>query len=124
MNKQNADRKRIETIEIKISNYLKFGVFLSAAVILTGLVMSWVEKRSGYPGDTFPVTVPTIFQGFMTLKPYAIVLTGLLLLILTPVFRVAVSILTFLEERDYLYAVITSIVLSILIIGFLLGKIA
>lgn len=38
------------------------------------------------------------------------ILAGLLLLILTPVFRVGISIITFLKEKDYLYTVITWVI--------------
>ncbi|MGB9809623.1 MAG: DUF1634 domain-containing protein, partial [Caldanaerobacter sp.] len=64
-----------------------------------------------------------IIKGFLALKPYAVILTGLLLLILTPVFRVAVSIITFLYEKDYTYTFITTLVFIILIISFILGKV-
>ena len=47
---------------------------------------------------------------------------GLLLLIATPVVRVAVSILGFVYERDWRYILITSIVLGLLILSFALGR--
>ena len=77
---------------------------------------------SGYPGNTFPISAPGIVQGLFLLKPYAVILSGLLLLVLTPVFRVGVSILVFAQEKDRLYVAITSIVFVILIISFWLGK--
>jgi uncharacterized membrane protein len=120
---KNKPRKDLESMEITISNFLRIGVTGSAVVILIGLMLLLISGNSGYSGETFPTTVTAIIHGLFLLKPHAIILTGLLLLILTPVFRVMVSVLTFGRERDYLYVGITSIVFIVLIIGFLLGKI-
>ena len=47
---------------------------------------------------------------------------GLMLLVATPVLRVAVSVIAFGLERDMRYVIITLIVLAILITSFLLGR--
>ena len=47
---------------------------------------------------------------------------GLLLLIATPVLRVAVSIFAFVYEKDKVFVIITSIVLGLLLLSFILGK--
>ena len=52
----------------------------------------------------------------------AIVAVGLLLLILTPVARVAVSILAFLYQRDRVFTLITLAVLIILLMSFVIGR--
>lgn len=114
--------KRIEDTEIFISKALRFGVVLSAATIGLGLLLLIITGNSGYNGNTFPTSPVQIVKGLLLLKPYAVILTGLLLLILTPVFRVGISIITFLKEKDYLYTAITSIVFIILMISFILGK--
>ena len=49
------------------------------------------------------------------LRTAAIIQFGLLLLIATPIARVAVSLIGFALERDRTYVVVTSIVLAILI---------
>ncbi|WP_088830807.1 DUF1634 domain-containing protein [Paenibacillus tyrfis] len=117
-----ASGRSIVVVELRISQYLRAGVLLSAAVILLGLALFLILGDSGYPGRTFPARLPEIGQGLLQLKPYAVILTGLLMLILTPVFRVGVSILVFLKEKDYLYAGISLLVFLILIVSFLLGK--
>jgi Predicted membrane protein len=91
-------------------------------VVGLGLLMLIIAGNSGYPGNSFPTSLIQIINGLIAFKPYAVILTGLLILILTPVFRVGISIVTFLKEKDYLYVIITSIVFIILIISFLLGK--
>lgn len=117
-----AERDK-DTMELKISRFLRMGVITSAGVILIGLIMLLLSGKSGYPGENFPTTFTAIVRGLILLKPYAVILIGLLLLIFTPIFRVMVSILFFMRERDYLYVVITSVVFMILAGGLLLGKI-
>lgn len=116
-------KKNSEDVEIIISKCLKTGVLASAAVIGLGLVLFLVTGNSGYPDQSFPTDPVTIFQGIGALKPFAIILTGLFILILTPVFRVGVSIIVFIKEKDSVYVKITAIVLAILIVSFLLGKV-
>jgi len=121
------DRKnqneKIENMEIIISKTLRAGVLLSALIILIGLILFFLTKNSGYPAGVYPTSIIAIIKGLMSLKPYAIIMTGLLVLILTPVFRVGVSIITFLHEKDYMYVYITSAVFIILILSFVLGKV-
>jgi uncharacterized membrane protein len=56
------------------------------------------------------------------LQPQAVITLGLLLLIATPVLRVAVSVVAFALEHDRRYVIITLIVMTILIISFTLGR--
>lgn len=119
----NKNESKIEEMEIVISNFLRIGVILSAVVVFIGLLMFLITNNSGYIVSYFPTTPSEIFRGLIAFKPYAIILTGLIILILTPVFRVGVSILVFIKEKDFLYARITSVVFIILIISFLLGKV-
>lgn len=116
-------KSNIDEVEIIISRSLQVGVMLSAAVILIGFLMFLITGSSGYPGDTFPTNLLVIFHGLISFKPYAVILTGLLILILTPVFRVGVSIVVFFKEKDFLYVKITALVFAILIVSFLLGKV-
>lgn len=112
-----------EEMEITVSNVLRFGVILSAVIIFIGFCMFLVTGKSGYTGNYYPATPSEILKGVITFKSYAIIMTGLLILILTPVFRVGVSIIVFFHERDFLYVKITSFVFIILLISFMLGKI-
>lgn len=108
--------------EIIISHFLRLGIIVSSLVILLGLVLFLQTGLSGYPENTYPLTTPDLIDGIKLSKPYAIMTAGLLILIGIPVLRVALSILVFWQERDYLYVKITSIVFIILISSILLGK--
>ena len=99
---------------------------LSASIILIGLIMlPFYSKGFSVSGLlSFPQTFSQIWAGLLALQPQSIIALGLLLLIATPILRVAVSIIAFALERDYRFVVITAIVLVILILSnFLLGNI-
>ena len=62
-----------------------------------------------------------IWMGLKALEPLAIVQTGVVVLLATPVLRVLFSIFAFLFERNYLYVVITCIVFAIILLNMLGG---
>jgi uncharacterized membrane protein len=131
-------------MEEVIGDVLRYGVLLSFAIILIGSVWLFVEGRTGYAGLrmtgssalgdllsyrrgihrplALPETPGEVLAGVAQGKPYAVIALGLLVLIATPVLRVAASVVTFLLERDLLYAVITAYVLVVLVVSFFLGK--
>ncbi|PFR99347.1 hypothetical protein CN988_19105 [Bacillus thuringiensis] len=120
--KGNKKESNIANVEILISKILRVGVLISGTCITIGLILFLVTGESGYPGDTYPTTLSAIWSGVLAGKAYAIILLSLFLLILTPVFRVGVSLITFWIEKDTLYVIITGIVFTILMISFALGK--
>ncbi len=104
---------------------LQGGVLLSAAVILLGLFL--LPTRPGGLSVSrllnFPQTLDAVRTGLLIWRPQAFIALGLLILIATPVVRVAVSILGFVLERDRKFVVITIIVLAILLFSiFFLGS--
>ncbi|WP_152393679.1 DUF1634 domain-containing protein [Paenibacillus guangzhouensis] len=119
---QTNEEQKLISAEIVVSKVLRIGVLVSGLVILIGLILYLVAGESGYPADTYPTTLRGIIEGAGGLKPAAVILLGLFLLILTPVLRVGITILVFVKAKDYLYVGITSLVFVILIISLLLGK--
>lgn len=114
---------------------LRAGVMLSIAIILVGMVVTFVhhpEYFSSRPAlgvltsarEHFPKTMLDVISGVRHGKGQAIVMAGLLVLIATPVVRVALSDVVFIVGRDRLYAAITSAVLAILLISFAIGLVA
>jgi uncharacterized membrane protein len=59
--------------------------------------------------------VPQIVHQAIALRPLGLIQFGLLLLIATPVARVLFSVLGFALERDWMYVVMTLLVLGLLI---------
>lgn len=111
-------------MNVVISWILQSGVLISAAVVCVGLLLLFRHpgQLSGQQFLDFPHSLSQIKNGLLALQPQAFVALGLVLLIATPVMRVAISILAFALEHDRRYVVITSIVLAILLISFLSGK--
>jgi uncharacterized membrane protein len=111
-----------ERLERIISILLRTGVMLSAVVVLLGgagyLVRHGNELADyhvfhGAPEEYRSVGAIVHAMGPSSFR--AIIQVGLLLLIATPVARVAFSLVGFALERDRTYVVITSIVLATLL---------
>lgn len=120
---QTNDTRRSANVESVIGTMLRAGVVAAAVVIIAGLLLYLITGDSGYPGDTYPTDFAGIMEGLFALKSVAVIETGLLLLILTPVFRVFVSLFVFIIEKDFRFVWITTIVLIILVCSFLLGQV-
>ena len=123
-NREQPPVKKVSASDI-IGWVLQGGVILSAAVIMLGLLLLPTQPGglSVHRLLNFPETLAQVGQGLLILRPQAVIALGLLLLIATPVMRVAVSIFTFAFERDRLYVVISTIVLAILLFSmFFLGS--
>lgn len=116
----------VRQAELVISLVLRAGVLVSAAVILIGAVnfyIRYVHAPASFPAHPgFPHTLHAVLTGLQHGDPLAIIALGLLLLLATPVVRVAVSIVAFALEGDRRYVLITSLVLLILLASFALGK--
>lgn len=120
-NKQAKLDAESKAVELVIGKILRVGVVVAAAVILLGLLLSFITGTTGYAAGVHPHRIMTILTGLAQLKPYAVLMFGIFLLILTPVLRVVVSIYAFAKERDHLYTAITSIVLVILVVAMIIG---
>jgi uncharacterized membrane protein YfcA/uncharacterized membrane protein len=119
-----AQKDRTQLVTGAIGWILQGGVLLSAALILLGLFL--LPTRPGGLSITrmlnFPQTLNAVGTGLQIWRPQALIALGLLVLIATPVVRVAVSVLGFVLERDRKYVVITLVVLAILLFSiFFLG---
>jgi uncharacterized membrane protein YfcA/uncharacterized membrane protein len=117
------DEHKSLTMTNLIGWILQGGVLLSTAVIVLGLGLA-VLSPGGFSLRSAFVTPPTLSQiaaGLLVWQPQAVIMLGLLLLIATPILRVAVSMVAFGCERDRKYMIITLIVLAILLLSLLLG---
>jgi uncharacterized membrane protein len=126
-----------------IGDVLRYGVLLSFAVVLIGVVLLAVQGNTGYAGNQapgrsrlqaltdyhaassgarWPLTPTDVVTGVAHGHAYAVIALGLLVLIATPVIRVGASIIAFAWEKDRTYVVITSYVFVVLIVSFVIGK--
>ena len=111
-----------QKVEVIIGNLLRAGVLLSAAIVLFGAGIYLVRHGSA-PADNrvFRGEPPQlrhasgIIDDVRALSGRGFIQLGLLLLILTPIARVAFSTVAFALEGDRMYVGFTLIVLAILL---------
>lgn len=109
-----------------ISVLLRTGVIVSSIVVLIAgifyLVQSGMLKPVYKPFHREPHNLRSlsdIVRGVFTRNPRNWMQFGLLILVATPVARVALCVITFIKQRDRTYIVLTLIVLCVLIFGFI-----
>lgn len=107
-----------------VSGVLIVGVVTAAVLIALGaagsLLLGWDGSLVGAPADG---QSSTAFSGLganlAALRPVGFAQLGLVVLLCTPVARVAASVLAFALEGDRLYTVVTGLVLAILLTSIL-----
>ncbi len=113
--------KTDQGIDEIMGKLLRTGVILSAIFVLAGGALYLM--RHGTPVTDYHVfqgepaelrTITGIFHEALALRGRGLIQLGLLLLIATPIARVAFSLLAFLYERDWTYVLVTLIVLGLL----------
>jgi uncharacterized membrane protein len=113
------DDERIEGI---IGNLLRSGVIAAAALVLAGGIVYLARHGSERPDyatfrgePAWLTSLGGIVSAAVHLRGRGIIQLGLLVLIATPIARVAFSIFAFLEQRDLLYVGITLVVFGMLL---------
>lgn len=123
--------------ELLIARLLRIGVTCSFVILAIGIGSILVTGQTGYQqirlddvqsivtyhaeAPDLPNSFGDIVVGLFAIKPYAIIILGLVILIAIPVLRVAVSVVAFTRERDWTYVLITVFVLAMLILSLVLG---
>ena len=115
-------------MQVAVANVLRFGVLIAAAMTLLGGVVLLVQ-RGGTPvafgafrGQPEGLeSLAGIVRGTFALDGASMTQFGILLLIATPVTRVALTLVAFLVQRDRQYVLITGIVLVLLLYGLVWG---
>ncbi len=124
----------MKRVELLVSRLLLGGIMTSMATVLVGLLLMFVHhpdylhsavdlQRLTAPGGALPNSLADVAGGVLAGRGKAVVALGLLLLIATPILRVAVSMVGFALQRDRTYTAISAWVLIVLLISFLLGKV-
>ena len=111
-------------VERLVSAVLRVGVAFAAAVTATGGALYLVRHGGDrvdyrvFIGEPASLrSLEGIVRGAVDLKAEWIIAAGLLLLISTPIARVAVLLVLFLRERDRLYVAVSAIVLAVLLLS-------
>jgi uncharacterized membrane protein len=116
------------TIERMLSVLLRTGVVISGLVVFLGGVYYLARHGDEYADHHTFHGEPSvdriggqIIAGAIALRARSVIQLGLLLLIATPIARVAFSLVAFALERDRTYVVITAIVLTVLLYSLISG---
>ncbi len=113
-------------VELVIAQLLRAGVLISAFVVIAGAILylgphpwSRVDYRVFHSEPPELRTVDGVLHDAVAGHAKGIIQLGLLLLIATPIARVAFSVFAFAMEGDRMYVVFTLIVLAILLYSLL-----
>jgi uncharacterized membrane protein len=117
-----------QQVEQTIGNLLRLGLIVAAVVVLVGAVI-YLARHGGeqpqyrvFHGEPADLRgVGSIVDDALQFSGRGLIQFGLLLLLATPVARVAFSIVAFAVQRDALYVVVTLIVMSVLLYSIVGG---
>jgi len=110
---------------------LRSGVALSGLIIATGTALfianHSLDDTSSYltcnpdliPHGNFPLSLASLAIVLGSLDPFSVIELGFLVLLATPVARVALSLFLFAAEKDRIYVYLTAAVLAILLFSML-----
>jgi len=94
-----------EKAQDAISGVLRYGSILSAVVMALGLALALWRRQAMPRSGT--LSAAALLNNARHLDPAALTELGILLLLLTPVFRVVVAVVSFALERDTKYLLIS-----------------
>ncbi|MHB2035963.1 MAG: DUF1634 domain-containing protein [Nitrososphaerales archaeon] len=112
---------------------LRYGVIISAALISAGIIIALLNSgKEGIPSNITQLTTSSVgnpvsslaalLNGVMVLNGVYIIQLGVLILLATPMVRVAVTTILFGAEKDKTYVMIGILVLLVLLFStFVVG---
>jgi uncharacterized membrane protein len=119
---ENEKRWSDERLEAMIGNLLRAGLMLASVVVLAGAALYLARHGGAHPSYHIFRGEPAELRGLGgilaaagSLHGRALIQLGLLLLLATPVARVAFSLVAFALQRDRLYVGVTATVLAVLL---------
>ncbi|HEY9852578.1 MAG TPA: DUF1634 domain-containing protein [Leptolyngbyaceae cyanobacterium] len=109
-------------LEQLLSNWLQYGVFIASAIVFAGGLFYLIHHGFQladyhlFRGEPSELRSPAgIINAVLSGSREGLIQFGLLVLIATPIIRVALSLLFFLRQRDFSYITITFLVIAGLI---------
>jgi uncharacterized membrane protein len=120
-----AHRFRDADLEQVIGELLRYGVIASSVVVLAGGIIYLVRHGGQLPqyhefrGEPDKMRKPVLmWEAVWRGEGRPLIQLGLLILVATPIARILFSFIGYLLEKDYLYAVLTVIVLAVILCNF------
>jgi len=118
-----------DQVDRVIGNLLRFGLLISAAVVAVGAAIFLIRHGGETASYDIFLGAPRTYREIRGILAETarfhgrgFIMAGLILLVATPVVRVAFSVLAFLKRRDHTFVAITVFVLGVLLFSiFWLG---
>jgi uncharacterized membrane protein len=125
--KNETPEEHVVRVELLLGKTLRIGVLAAATVLAAGVILFFARERhdvsySQALGRHEAITALTprmLWNGLKDGSARSIILLGILLLILTPIVRVAMTLLLFFKTRDWILFACAGFVLAILLLGLL-----
>ncbi|AUN99546.1 DUF1634 domain-containing protein [Bacteriovorax stolpii] len=116
---------QLESLELKISKFLRLGVLVAGLFMLVG----WISQSVTQPDSLLALktyhssTLSETLSNAWTTNSWGVLISylGLAILISLPITRVFLTAVLFLKQKEYLLAGIAAFVLVALIVSFSLG---
>jgi len=112
-------------MELSVSRMLRAGVSLAAVVVFVGWVLYLLQAHGvttdyrHFHGIPSPAArIAPVLDGVRHLDSRSVIRLGILLLIATPIMRVAFCVFSFAAQKDKIYVVVSVIVLTVLLYSF------
>jgi hypothetical protein len=104
----NRTTQRIAPLEWLLAGTLYYGSLMASVVVCVGLGLAMIDSRFGAPRLAIS-------------RDMRIATIGVALFILLPVVRVIVMLVAYLRQRDYRLSAIALLVLTVILLGFVVG---
>jgi uncharacterized membrane protein len=122
-------RKNFTDVDLNrsVGNLLRLGVILSVATSLIGFIKLFTEgfkmpkKYTSLDMGESSEKVGTLLEFALQRRRNGDYPVGNSSLVFTPLMRIIFALIGYLKEKDYIYVVISSIVLAIMAISFFTG---
>lgn len=118
-----CSKRRLDEI---VGLLLRTGVLIAAFFVLTGGVLYLMRRNGPIPnyhvfhGEPEELrSVSGVVHAALALRGEGLIQFGLLILIATPIARVAFSLFAFLYQKDWVYVAVTLVVLGLLLYSLL-----
>jgi uncharacterized membrane protein len=108
---------------------LRYGVIISSVIVLIGGVL-YLSQSGQLPLPAYHTFIGTkggftsfreILAGLKSGQARGIIQFGVMVLIATPILRIAFSLLGFVLEKDKMYILITAVVLAVMMVSIFGG---
>ena len=105
----------LHSVERRTSRVLRLGVWVSASLMIFGLLFAAISPSPIDPPSTNP-SLRMVAEHLFSSKfdPVMLIFAGLIMLMFTPILRVITAIYGFAMERDWRFVVVSSVVFILL----------